>query len=331
MIRKAAQADLDVVRELWEAFYAEWPEPEHRQKDWSEVVDHVRRHIDENVVLIAEEDDTPIGFALAWPKNDRVGYVSDLYVRPEARRRGIAHALLRETAAHLDREFVTVTTETRNSVARAFYGRLGFLEESVNFVLESKRLTQEEERAPSFGSVHVQSDDVNAVVRAVEQFVPRLPGTSRGSVVTPPRNGWIAVYDELCDREPMLLHRLGRELSDRMGAVTLTIGIEEGEVVTYLLHERGRMVDEYVSVPEHRGERPPGDMIALGANPTVVARLTGGDPARIRKAARTARSASELPPAPELLAAIAEAMRIEGATHDFAGARELPDAIAVGR
>jgi ribosomal protein S18 acetylase RimI-like enzyme len=331
VIRKATEADLDVVRELWEAFYAEWPEPEHRRKDWSDVVDHVRRHIDENVVLIAGEDDGPIGFSLAWPKNDRVGYVSDLYVRPEARRRGIAQALLRETAVHLDREFVTLTTETRNPEARAFYGRLGFVEESVNFVIESKRLMQEEEPGPSFGSVHVQSDDVNAVVRAVEQFVPRLPGTSRGSVVTPPRNGWVAVYDELCDREPALLHRLGRELSDRMGAVTLTIGMEQGEVVTYLLHERGRMVDEYVSVPEQRGELPPGDVIALGANPTVVARLTGADPKQVRAVARTAPSPADLPRAPALLAALAEAMRIEGATYGYVEARELPDAIAVGR
>ena len=40
---------------------------------------------------------------------------------------------------------------------------------------------------PSFGSIHVQTDDVDAVVRAVRQFVPRLPGGSQGSVVLPPR------------------------------------------------------------------------------------------------------------------------------------------------
>ena len=31
------------------------------------------------------------------------------------------------------------------------------------------------EREPSFGSIHVQSDDLDAIVRAVRQFVPRLP------------------------------------------------------------------------------------------------------------------------------------------------------------
>src|SRR5919204_4490593 len=79
-------------------------------------------------------------------------------------------------------------------------------------------------KEPSFGSVHVQTDDLEAVVRAVRQFVPRLPGGSQGSIVSPPRNGWIAVYDELCDREPEMLRRLARELSDRMGAVLLLHG-----------------------------------------------------------------------------------------------------------
>jgi ribosomal protein S18 acetylase RimI-like enzyme len=139
-VRSATTADLELGRELWEAFYSEWPEPEHRRKDWSDVVEHVRLHIEENVVLIAEDGGTAVGFALAWPRNERVGYVSDLYVRPELRRRGIARALLSETAGRLGREFLTLTTETRNPGARAFYGHLGFHEESVNFVIETEQL-----------------------------------------------------------------------------------------------------------------------------------------------------------------------------------------------
>ena len=42
---------------------------------------------------------------------------------------------------------------------------------------------------PSFGSIHVQTDDIDAVERAVRQFVPRLPGGSKGSAVLPPRDG----------------------------------------------------------------------------------------------------------------------------------------------
>ena len=42
----------------------------------------------------------------------------------------------------------------------------------------------------------------------------------------------------------------------------------------------------------------------------------------MRAVARTAASVGELPPAPELLASIAEAVGIEGAEHGYAEARE---------
>ena len=121
---------------------------------------------------------------------------------------------------------------------------------------------------PSFGSIHVQTDDVDAVERAIRQFVPRLPGGSKGSVVLPPRDGWVGVFDELTDREPEMLRRLARELSDRMGAFVLALGAEEGRVVRYIAYERGRVVDEYLSIPEFHGPLPPGEVIALGSEST---------------------------------------------------------------
>ena len=64
-------------------------------------------------------------------------------------------------------------------------------------------------------------------------------------------------------------------------------------------------------MPEFRGPLPPGEVIALGANPTVVARLTGAEPARVREIARTASSPADLPPALELHAQIAELMGVQ--------------------
>src|SRR5205814_4152531 len=160
---------------------------------------------------------------------------------------------------------------------------------------------------PSFGCVYVQTDDEAAVERAVRQFVPRL-GRSARTEVASPNNGWIAVDDELCSREPSLLRRLARELSDRTGAVVLALGVEAGAVVRYILFDRGSVADEYASVPEYQGPLPPGDVVALGANPTVVARLTGADPARVRTVARTAPSPEELPPPDDLLREIASVL-----------------------
>jgi hypothetical protein len=127
------------------------------------------------------------------------------------------------------------------------------------------------------------------------------------------------------------LRRLATELSDRMGAVVLTLGVEDGQVVRYVLFERGSVVDEYLSVPEYYGPLAPGDVIALGANPTVASRLTGADPHRIREVARTASSPVELSPPKQLLAALAAVLGVEGAGLSYAQVRESPGAIVLDR
>jgi hypothetical protein len=223
---------------------------------------------------------------------------------------------------------VEVTAEAATGWARAGFSEVGRILEAPVEALE-RRLGGA--RGSSFGSVHVQTDDGDAVVRAVRQFVPRLPGSSKGSVVSPPRNGWTAVYDELCDRDPEMLRRLARELSDRMGAVVLLLGVEEEQVVRFVLLERGRLMDEYLSVPQYHGELPPGDVISLAANPTVVARLTGADPARVRSVIRTADRPEDLSPASELIGEVAAVLGVEGAGHGYAGAADEPGSVDVPR
>jgi hypothetical protein len=186
-------------------------------------------------------------------------------------------------------------------------------------------------KEPSFGSIHVQTDDLDAVVRAVRQFVPRLPGGSQGSVVLPPSDGWTSAYDDLTDREPEMLRRLAREISDRMGAFVIAMGLEEGKVVRYVALERGRVVDEFLSVPEHYGPLPPGEVIALGANPRLMARLTGADPEAVRAVARTGKSPEELPHASELLADLARLFGVPQGAHGYQEAGEQADAIVVPR
>ena len=128
-----------------------------------------------------------------------------------------------------------------------------------------------------------------------------------------------------------MLRRLARELSDRMGSVTLLLGVERDELLRMILFERGRIVDEYLSVPEFYGPLPPGDVVGLAANPRVVSRLTGADPESVRRIAVTASTPAELAPARELLAELAGAMGVAGAEHGYADAPEIPDAIRVER
>jgi hypothetical protein len=233
-----------------------------------------------------------------------------------------AHARGKETLR------VETTREAGDAWVRAgFSEQARVLEASVDEL--EQRLTSD--RAPSFGSVHVQTDDLDGVVRAVRQFVPRMPGGSKGSVVAPPRNGWIGVYDELTDRAPEMLRGLARELSDRMGAVVLALGVEEGQVVRFVLLERGRTMDEYLSVPEYYGQVPPGDVISLEANPTVVARLTGADPTEVRRVILTAKAPEELPPADELAASVGSVLGVQGGDYGYARAGEIPGAVDVPR
>jgi hypothetical protein len=232
----------------------------------------------------------------------------------------------RARAEGADRIVVETTHDAGDAWIRAGFAELARVLEAPVEALEQHLGARKE---PSFGSIQVQSDDLDAVVRAVRQYVPRLPGGSRGSVVLPPADGWTSVYDELCDREPEMLRRLAKEISDRMGALVLTMGVEEGSVVRYVAFDRGRVVDEYLSVPEYYGDLPPGEVIALGANPRLMARLTGAEPEGVRDAARTGRAPAELPPPPALLAELARLFGTPRGEYGFERAAGEPGAIAL--
>jgi ribosomal protein S18 acetylase RimI-like enzyme len=338
-VRRATEQDLEALRRLYADFMAEVPDPPHAVADPERELSEVAEIVRSEVAVVAERDEGLIGFALLRRRSPRLVEVTDLYVVPDARRRGVAAALLRDGIAAFRGdgvEHVELDVLATNSAARAVYARWGFRESRVNLVapvveVEARLGGEAGARGRSHGSIHVQSDDVPAVERAVRQFVPRLPGGSRGSIVTQPRNGWIAIYDDVCDRDPKQLRRLARELSDRMGGVVLTLGVEEGAVVRFVLHERGGVVDEYLSVQEYYGPLPPGDVVALQANPRVVARLTGADPAAVRAAAVHARSPGELPPPAETLAGLARVIGVAGAEHGWADAPELPGAVRIDR
>lgn len=309
-VRHATDADFDALRTLWEQWQAESPPPAWADVSWEANRAELERALDANALFLAEEEGEPVGFVSAWIE-DHHGKIGDLYVAEAGRRHGTGGALVETVIENLRARGATHLFLNANPGALSFYERIGFREQSRNLVLTLDVRTVGAGR--SYGSIHVQTDDLAAVERAVRQFVPRLPGGSQGSEVTPPRNGWIAVYDEACDRDPAALRRLAKELSERTGAVVIAIGVEHEEVVRFVLHEAGRIVDEYLSVPEHYGPLPPGDAIALAANPRVVARLTGADPTAVRAVARTAAAPAELPPAQELLESIAAAIGLEGA------------------
>ena len=323
-IRSASPADLPALEELWRAFEHEVPALSHVDVDEATELREIREIVESGLAFLAEEDDRAIGFALARRTSPRAGRLSDLYVLPEARRGGIAAALVHavvdalasEGVEHLELEVLS-----SNADARTIYHRWGFAEAELTLVAPTDALRERlapGRHAESFASLHVQTDAVADVERAARDFAPRIG--SRGTEVAGPRNGWVTIYDAVADTDPTALLRFGREVSSRMGAVVVALSLEVDEVVRMIALDRGGIVDEYLSVPEFYGPLAPGDVIGLAANPTVLARLTGADPQAVKAVATTAASPGDLPPARELLASLAGVLGLEGAEHGYAQA-----------
>jgi ribosomal protein S18 acetylase RimI-like enzyme len=305
-VREATSADTEAVVSLFEAMDWDrpWPRPQIGPK-----------HLEGKLVLVAEDDGEIAGFAFGVTEQHGRAHLNVACVRPENRRQGVMKALLAEFAARAraaGSEHVTLDVDTSNEVGRAVWQRLGFTEFSQRLFASVDAL-EARLSAPageSRATVYVQTDDREAVEAAVAKYLPWVGGY--GADVSGPENGWTAVRAEQLNHDRKALERLASELSNATAAVVCTLALEDGRLVRYVLYERGSVVDEYQSVPEYYGPIPPGDVVALGANATVVSRLTGAELARVRGVARTAASPDELPPAPELLQQIAGLLGLSG-------------------
>jgi ribosomal protein S18 acetylase RimI-like enzyme len=294
-IRRAVEADEAVLRELWEEFEREVPEPVGDGETWAEEWRDTLDDIHVGGVFLAEDDAGAVGVArIEAPVHGRA-HVQLVHVRERGREQGIAKALLRECVRHAREEgarFVSLEVVSANERAVAVWKRLGFQVYAQFMATPLDALEQrlsERSAGRQRASTHVQTDDEVSVERAIEQVVPRLssPETSASA-------SWIRISDPVLDRDRDAHGRFATELSERLGAVTVALA-QEGEVVRFRLFERGRMVDEYLSVPTYYGALPKGDELALEANPTLVARLTGADRDAVRRVARTAASPADLP------------------------------------
>jgi ribosomal protein S18 acetylase RimI-like enzyme len=307
-VREAIRDDQAAVLELFRSMDWDrpWPRPEFGPE-----------HLEGKLVLVAEEEGEVIGFAFGDTATHGHAHLNVACVRAENRRQGVASALVAEFAARAlaaGSEHVTLDVDVTNEVGQLAWQRLGFTEFSKRLFAPAEALearTGPVETGESYASIHVQTDDTAAIEAAAAKYLPRFGGGE--ARVEGPLNGWVVLYSGLTDRDRQARDRLAAELSNATAAVVCALAVEDGRVVRFVLYERGSVVDEYQSVPEYFAPLPPGDVIALSANPTVVARLTGADRASIRAVARTASSPDELPPAPELLAQIAEVMGLHGA------------------
>ena len=289
MIRAATTEDRPLIKELRAEFDAEVPSELWEDSD----ADYQWTH-----VLLADD----VGMAALDRKSDRVWLLDILYVRPAARGSGIGVELVRAAAEYVQSQgadTLALDVLESNAGARKLYDRLGFTTIERRLAAPVASLLGPAHETQTIGAVHVQNDDADKVMHDAAKVLRRDPQVKTGD------NGWTRV-----EAKPDELRNLARELSF-MNGVSVALSLEDGAVVRYVLFDNGTMVDEYLSVPDYFGELPPGDAYALGSNPTVVARLTNADPARVRAIARTAAVPAELPPAQELYEQIADVLGVE--------------------
>ena len=217
-------------------------------------------------VLLADN----VGVAALDRKSDKTWLLDILDVRPAGRGKGLGPELIRAAAEYVQskarrrsrsrcssrtprRSGSTTGAASRRSSGRSRLRRRARLRRGGD--PDDRRRPRPERR-------------LEKVRRDAAKVLRREPELAAG-------DGWTRV-----EAKPDELRNLARELSFTTG-VSVALTLEAGAVVRYVLFDRGSMVDEYLSVPEYFGELPPGDVMALGANPTVVARLTNADPGRV--------------------------------------------------
>ena len=102
-VRQATIADLNLLVPLFDAyrqFYRQPSEPERARRFLLE-----RFENNQSVIFLAFDDGTAIGFTQLYPSFSsgamaRIFILNDLFVDPEARRRGVGSALLQAAARY---------------------------------------------------------------------------------------------------------------------------------------------------------------------------------------------------------------------------------------
>jgi GNAT superfamily N-acetyltransferase len=138
-IRRAGPQNLEALAVLFDAYRRFYGQPADlaRARDWL----RARMRFGESVVLVAERDGAAAGFTQLYPmyssvRTARTWILNDLFVADDARRRGVARALL-DAAAQYARDDgaagISLETTRDNAAARALYRAAGWHEDDTQW------------------------------------------------------------------------------------------------------------------------------------------------------------------------------------------------------
>ncbi|HVR81535.1 MAG TPA: GNAT family N-acetyltransferase [Luteimonas sp.] len=134
-IRRVGLADIDALAPLFDAYRRFYAQPGDLARAREFLCERLQRG--ESVILIAERDRVAAGFTQLYPmfssvRTARIWILNDLFVAEDARRGGVARALL-DAAAQFAREDgaarIILETGRDNAAAQALYRAAGWSED----------------------------------------------------------------------------------------------------------------------------------------------------------------------------------------------------------
>lgn len=142
IVRQAGLADLDTLVALFDGYRQFYG----RASDPTAARDFLRARFDhgESVLFVAHEGDTALGFTQLYPSFSsvslaRVFVLNDLFVREQARRKGVASKLMSaavDYAKSLGAVRLMLSTATDNEAAQALYRSAGWKRDEQFFVYQ---------------------------------------------------------------------------------------------------------------------------------------------------------------------------------------------------
>jgi GNAT superfamily N-acetyltransferase len=139
LVRRAVIGDIDHIVPLFDAYRQFYRQPSDLKLAHSFLLDRFRNN--ESIIFLAfDEDGSAAGFTQLFPSFSsgacrRIFILNDLFVKPEARRRKVGHALLKaaaEFAASEGAARLTLLTALDNAPAQALYESAGWMRDSVS-------------------------------------------------------------------------------------------------------------------------------------------------------------------------------------------------------
>lgn len=138
-IRRAAPDDLDALAGLFDAYRRFYGQPADVPR--ARAFLHERMSRDESILLLAARERHAVGFAQLYPMFSSVGtarvwILNDLFVAADARRAGVARALLDAAAAAARASGalrIQLETGRDNHPARALYRAAGWGEDATQW------------------------------------------------------------------------------------------------------------------------------------------------------------------------------------------------------